>query len=63
MNAKNVLVGVPIDGTWPPAGVRGLAKLEALSDMFALRDHDEGPARKARTFDAAEFASDALDAE
>jgi len=67
--------------------VKGLAKLEALRDMAALRDYvDEGPVGKRRLpvltrsededeegegegdedgddFDAAEFASDALDAE
>jgi hypothetical protein len=61
--------------------VTGLAKLEALSDTFALRDFvDEGAVGKRRLpvlgraaapdddkeeleFDAAEFASDALDAE
>lgn len=59
--------------------VKGLAKLQALSDMNALRDYvDEGPVGKRRLpvlakkdeeeegdadFDADEFASDALDAE
>ena len=56
--------------------VKGLAKLQALSDMTALRDVvDEGPVRKRRLpllateedeeeeFDADEFASDALAAE
>ena len=53
MNAKNVLVGDP----------SVLAKREAFSDMFALRDFvDEGPDAEV-VFDAAEFASHALDAE
>ena len=56
--------------------VKGLAKLEALKDMSALRDYvDEGPVGKRRLpilakeedeeeeFDADEFASDALAAE
>lgn len=58
--------------------VKGLAKLEALREMAALRDYvDEGPVGKRRLpvltrdedeeededFDAEEFASDALDAE
>ena len=53
MDPKNPLVGDPI---------KGLAVLEAVSDMFAFRDFvDDGDAEHA--FDAAEFASAALDAE